>query len=129
MAEHDHALVPHPEADSWYQCACGHGMFDFEMPLPDVADFAEKVAEVPLMDWQREFLNSARVGWRDPIRPTRRGKQAAYEETVREMSQTYGPGEPLLDRQGRVRGHQWFKDATDSLGGMDEASVLRLGQP
>lgn len=129
VSDHDHVLAESGQ-EGWYECqveGCEHGLFDFDMPLAsDVSDWATKVADVPLQDWQCEFLDRAVAGgWRNPIVPNRRGKRAAYEDMVAAMQAEYGPGEPLRTPDGRVHGHQWLKTATDSLGGVDEAMIAR----
>lgn len=90
---HDHVLVPR---NGWYECACGFGLFEFEMPLD----------------------GEPTVQWRDPIVPTMRGKSAAYRQMVANMEAAgHGPGRPFYGADGRERGRTWdesllYSDAT-----------------
>lgn len=118
VSGHDHVLV---RDGGWYQCqvvGCDYGLFDFEMPLLDeVSQWAEQVTDIPLTDWQRQFLDGMaggrwpegiKVEWRNPIVPNRRGKSAAYARMIRDMEQAgHGPGEAFRSPDGRERGRIW----------------------
>lgn len=93
---HDHVLLPHTEdGDGWFQCqVCDFGLFNFEMP--DVMTGNAWKADRERVQREAGFFTR------------RSGKRAAYDEAIRYATAQYGPGQPLIGRDGKVHGQQFF---------------------
>lgn len=108
--QHDHVLVLYGATEMW-ECTVGGCTFAItseEMPDMQPPPASQPRTEEFIGNWadgQRD--ESFWADWKSTYSPKMGGRQWEYEQAVQYGQATYGPGRPLLDRNGKERGWQW----------------------